>query len=84
MSGDPRLRIHLDLFELLMRMRDGYVPEVLEWEPYLVDLEQFKTRLQRLQSDEVILMESGRVLHRVYQQDGRLIREAVTARSDDR
>lgn len=83
-SGDPRLRIHLDLFELLMRMRAGYVPEVLEWEPYLVDLQQFKTRLQRLQSDEVILMESGRVLHRVYQQDGRLIREAVTARSDDR
>lgn len=78
-DGDPSLRIHLDLFELLMRMREGYVPDVLEWQPYVVDLAQFKTRLQRLRSDEVILMESGRVLHRVFQQDGALIRGPVTS-----
>ncbi|NSW58745.1 MAG: serine/threonine protein kinase [Armatimonadetes bacterium] len=79
MDGDPSLRVHLDLFELLMRMREGYVPDVLEWQPYLVDLGQFKTRLQRLRSDEVVLMESGRVLHRVLQRDGKLIREPITS-----
>lgn len=81
-DGDPSLRIHLDLFELLMRMREGYSPEVLEWQPYLVDLAQFKTRLQRLRSDEIILMESGRVLHRVFQQNGKLIREPITSRRE--
>ena len=81
-EGDPRLRINLDLFELLMRMREGYVPDVLEWQPYLVDLEQLKARLQRLKSDEVILMESGRLLHRIHQKDGKLIREPVTSGSE--
>ncbi|MBP8951102.1 MAG: protein kinase [Armatimonadetes bacterium] len=73
-DGDPKLRIHLDLFELLMRMQEGYMPDVLEWQPFMVDLDQFKTRLKRLKSDEVILMESGRVLHRVHVQDGALVR----------
>jgi len=76
-SGEPLLRVHLDLFELLMRMREGYVPDVLEWQPYLVDLAQFKTHLQRRRSDEVILIESGRLLHRVYQKEGTLVREPL-------
>jgi len=68
--GDASLDIHLDLFEILMRFREGYLPGADEQAPFVIDLAQFKSRLLRRETQEIILLESGRKLHRVTQEDG--------------
>ncbi|MBI1924023.1 hypothetical protein HYR99_07210 [Candidatus Poribacteria bacterium] len=69
-DGDAILDIHLDLFEILMRYREGYLPGAEEQAPFVIDLEQFKTRLLRLRTQEILLLESGRKLHRIMQENG--------------
>jgi len=77
-GGDPSLEIGLDLFEFLMRLREGYRPDAPEQRPLIVDLALFKTRLLRLETTELILMEAGRRLHRVTQEEGRIKREDMS------
>lgn len=69
-GGDPYLDVGLDLFEFLMRLCEGYRPDAPEQQPFVVDLDLFKTRLMHLETRELILMEAGRRLHRVTQDDG--------------
>ena len=64
-SGDPALEITLDSFELLSRMAEGYTPESQEFEPFLVELREFKSRLLRKGVKEVLLLEGRSRLHRV-------------------
>lgn len=76
-GGDPALSIGLDLFEFLMRLREGYRPDAPEQQPFVVDLALFKARLLHLEATELILMEAGRRLHRVTQEGGFVKREDV-------
>jgi hypothetical protein len=69
-EGEAVLTVHLDLFEILMRYREGYVPSTQEWLPFTIDLNQFKSRLLHLDTEELLLLESGRRLHRVIQRKG--------------
>jgi len=79
-DGDAALDIYLDLFEILMRFREGYLPGANEQAPFVIDLAQFKSRLLRRETQEIILLESGRKLHRITQENGvirRLLLEEV-------
>lgn len=64
-SGDPRIEVTLDLFELLSRLADGYTPETQEFEPFLIELREFKSRLLRTGVKEVLLLEGRSRRHRV-------------------
>lgn len=64
-SGDPRIEITLDLFELLSRLADGYTPETQEFDPFLIELREFKSRLLRTGVREVLLLEGRSRRHRV-------------------
>jgi hypothetical protein len=64
-SGDPRIEVTLDLFELLSRLSDGYTPETQEFEPFLIELREFKSRLLRTGVKEVLLLEGRSRRHRV-------------------
>jgi hypothetical protein len=68
-SGDPRIEITLDLFELLSRLADGYTPETQEFEPFLIELREFKSRLLRTGVKEVLLLEGRSRRHRVVMTD---------------
>jgi hypothetical protein len=65
MSGDPRIEVPLDLFELLSRLSEGYTPETQEFEPFLIELREFKSRLLRTGVKEVLLLEGRSRRHRV-------------------
>jgi len=64
-SGDPRIEVTLDLFELLSRLAEGYTPETQEFEPFLIELREFKSRLLRTGVKEVLLLEGRSRRHRV-------------------
>lgn len=74
MSGAPRLVITLDLFDLLMRLADGLQPDAPEYGPLLEDLVPFKSDLLRRETRDVVLLENGRRVHYVTQQDGKIVR----------
>jgi hypothetical protein len=67
---EARLEIDLDLFEILMRLREGYQPGAPSQEPFLVDLRQFTNRLLTAPSSSLVLMEGGRQLYEVEQDAG--------------
>ena len=64
-SGTPRIEVTLDLFELLSRLSDGYTPETQEFEPFLIELREFTSRLLRTGVREVLLLEGRSRRHRV-------------------
>jgi len=77
-SGDPALEITLDMFELLSRLAEGYTPETQEFEPFLVELREFKSRLLRRGVKEVLLLEGRSRLHRVVMENNIIeLREAL-------
>jgi len=69
-ESGAHLAINLDLFEILMRMNEGYLPGSEEQRPFLIDLDQFELRLLNEPADELLLLEAGRRMHRVRQVDG--------------
>ena len=73
-SGTPRLEITLDLFELLMRLADGLIPDAQEYQPLLEDLRRFKDRLLLQETNELVLIESQRRIHHIKQRDGKIVR----------
>jgi len=73
-SGDghkAHLRISLDIYEMLMRLNNGYRPSIEEQEGFYLSLAVFKNILSAAPYQEVLLTETG---HRFYQinrdQDG--------------
>lgn len=54
-SGE--LEVPLDLFEILCRIRDGYVPTASEIRTFFLNLEMFKRRITAKQSDRIFLTE---------------------------
>jgi serine/threonine protein kinase len=76
-SGFPRLEITLDLFELLMRMANGLLPDALEYQPLLEDLKSFKDALLLEETRELVLIEGGYRVHRITQEAGRIVHTAI-------
>lgn len=62
---EARLRIRLDLFELLSRLDDGYLPGVAEQQGLYLGLTIFKHELSAAPYREVLLTVTGRDLARV-------------------
>jgi hypothetical protein len=52
------LEISLDLYEMLMRIRDGYVPAASEMRAFFLNLLMFKKQLMATPSDHLILTET--------------------------
>ena len=78
-----RLRIRLDLFELLQHQRDGYLPSVAELQGRYLDLVIFKNELSATPYQEVVLTTDGQDAHRIRREpDGRLVMTPLAARED--
>jgi len=74
-----RLRIRLDLFELLQHQRDGYLPSVAELQGRYLDLVIFKNELSAAPYQEVVLTTDGKSAHRIRREpDGRLVMTPLT------
>ena len=56
-DGSAELEIPLDLFEILCRIRDGYVPTASEIRTFFLNLEMFKRRVTTKRSDRIFLTE---------------------------
>ena len=83
-----RLRIRLDLFELLQHQRDGYLPSVVELQGRYLELVTFKNELSATPYQEVVLTSDGRDAHRISRKpSGRLVMTSLGQReggaSDD-
>ena len=76
-SGTPRLEITLDLFELLMRMADGLLPDAQEYQPLLADLKRFKDALLLQETHDLVLIENQYRIHHVTQRGGKITRIAM-------
>lgn len=66
-SGDghkAKLRINLDIYEMLMRLNNGYRPSIEEQDGFYLSLAVFKNVLSAAPYQEVLLTETG---HRFYQ-----------------
>ena len=70
-----RVRITLDLYEILVLLAGGLDPSSQELQPLLEELGPFKSRVQLSTTDELILLEAGRRGHRLFQSKDRIIRE---------
>ncbi len=58
---DPRtidLEISLDLYEMLMRIREGYLPTAGEMRTFFLNLLMFKKQLMSIPSEELLLTET--------------------------
>jgi hypothetical protein len=51
------LEIPLDLFEVLCRIRDGYIPTASEIRTFFLNLDMFKRRITSKPPDRIILTE---------------------------
>lgn len=58
-SGNIALEITLDLYETLMRIRDGYVPAAGEMRAFFLNLLMFKKQLMALPADRLLLTEDN-------------------------
>jgi serine/threonine protein kinase len=74
-----RLRIRLDLFELLQHQREGYLPSIAEQQGRYLDLTIFKNELSAAPYQEVVLATAGREAHRIRREPGgRLIMTSLS------
>jgi serine/threonine protein kinase len=76
-KGFPRLEITLDLFELLMRMASGLLPNAEEFQPLLEDLKLFKDALILGETRDLILIENYYRVHHITQDAGKIVRTAM-------
>jgi serine/threonine protein kinase len=78
------LRIQLDLYELLHRLQEGYLPGVAEQQGLYLALTIFKNQLSAAPYQEVVLTTGGRELRRVRREaTGRLVMERLVGVSGD-
>ncbi|MBX6166474.1 MAG: protein kinase [Thermobispora bispora] len=72
------LRIQLDLFELLHRLQEGYLPGVAEQQGLYLGLTIFKNQLAAAPYQEVVLSTGGRDMRKVSREpSGRLVMSAI-------
>ena len=78
-----RLRIQLDLFELLQRQREGYLPSVADLQGRYLDLVIFKNELTAAPYQEVLLTTGGTDAYRIRRErDGRLVMASLPDAED--
>lgn len=64
-DGTAELEISLDLFEILMRIKEGYVPTSSEIKTFFLNLEMFKRRVITKKSENVFLTEDDTNLFKI-------------------
>lgn len=68
-GSDPskplELEIPIDLFEVLCRIREGYVPSVSEVRTFFLNLEMFKRRISSRRPDKIFLTEDDTTLFEI-------------------
>ena len=67
-------KINLDIYEILRRMAEGQLPSSEEQKPVLDELTDFKSRLHRIQSDDILLIESNGLYHHITKAEGEIQR----------
>jgi hypothetical protein len=76
-SGDGHkasLRINLDIYEMLMRLNNGYRPSIEEQEGFYLSLAVFKNLLASVPYKEVLLTKAGHKFYEICREDdGRLV-----------
>jgi hypothetical protein len=78
-----RLRIRLDLFELLERQLEGYLPSVADLQGRYLELLIFKNELSAAPYQEVVLTTGSGDAHRIRREpDGRLVMTANVVASN--
>lgn len=71
-SGDghtANLNIHLDVYEMLMRLNEGYRPSIEEEEGFYLSLTVFKNVLSSAPYNNVLLTETGQYFYRVEREE---------------
>jgi hypothetical protein len=63
------LRITLDIYEMLMRLNNGYRPSIEEQEGFYLSLAVFKNVLSAAPYQEVLLTETGHTFYQINQDD---------------
>jgi hypothetical protein len=69
-DGSAQLEISLDLFEILMRIKEGYVPTSTEIKTFFLNLEMFKRRVVTKHSESVFLTEDDTNLFKIERSAG--------------
>lgn len=69
-DGSAELEISLDLFEILMRIKEGYVPASSEIKTFFLNLEMFKRRVITNNSESVFLTEDDTNLFKLERSAG--------------
>jgi hypothetical protein len=70
MEGSAELTISLDLFEILMRIKEGYMPTSSEIKTFFLNLEMFKRRVITKSSESVFLTEDDTNLFKLERSAG--------------
>ena len=80
-SGDGHkasLRINLDIYEMLIRLNDGYQPSIEEREGFYLSLAVFKNLLASVPYKEVLLTKAGHKFYEIRREDSGLLRMTVS------
>jgi len=85
-SGDNRranLRITLDIYEMLMRLNNGYRPSIEEREGFYLSLAVFKNVLAAAPYQEVLLTETGHRFYEIERADSGVLKLTVSEKGDN-
>ena len=72
------LRINLDIYEMLMRLNNGYRPSVEEQEGFYLSLTVFKNCLASMPYNEVLLTKTGHKFYEIHRHDDGLLLMSVS------
>lgn len=85
-SGDGHkasLRINLDVYEMLMRLNNGYRPSIEEQEGFLLSLTVFKNRLASVPYKEVLLTKAGHKFYEIRREDNGVLKMTVSEKGGE-
>ena len=80
-SGDghkANLHINLDIYEMLMRLNEGYRPSIEEQEGFYLSLEVFKNLLASVPYKEVLLTRAGHKFYEISREDNGVLSMKVS------
>lgn len=80
-SGDghkANLRINLDIYEMLMRLNNGYRPSIEEQEGFYLSLAVFKNLLASVPYKEVLLTKAGHKFYEISREDNGVLTMKVS------
>lgn len=77
------LRINLDIYEMLMRLNDGYRPSIEELEGFYLSLTVFKNVLSAAPYQEVLLTETGHRFYEISRLNNGVLKLTVSERGEE-